>query len=206
MGAAILETKPRLIATALELIWRSSYGSVSVDDICKAADVRKGSFYHFFPSKAELAVAALEHADCAQRAVYDRIFSAASPPLRRVADLADFVIETQMEALKKYGHVCGCPCASLGSEMGSQETAIRQKFAAQRHNQTLYYKNLIRDLVADGYIGMDIDVAAKADELFTYIMGRVMLARIENDIEPLQRDLQDGILRTLGVRVPATAD
>lgn len=202
MGGVVLDTKSRLIATALELIWRSSYGSVSVDDICRAADVRKGSFYHYFPSKAELAVAALEHADCTQRAVYDRIFSPASPPLQRAADLADFVVETQMEALKKYGHVCGCPCASLGSEMGSQEAEIRETFAAQRRNQTLYYKSLIRDLIADGYIDKDTDAAAKADELFTYIMGRVMLARIENDIEPLQRDLKDGILRSLGVKAP----
>ncbi|MCW2286501.1 AcrR family transcriptional regulator, partial [Rhodoblastus acidophilus] len=68
MGGQIPETKRRLIAAALELIWRSSYGSVSVDDICKAADVRKGSFYHFFPSKADLAVAAMDHADKELRA------------------------------------------------------------------------------------------------------------------------------------------
>ncbi len=30
-------------------------------------------------------------------------------------------------------------------------------------------------------------------------MGRVMLARIENDLEPLRRDLRDGMLRTLGL-------
>lgn len=206
MVGPVLETKPRLIATALELIWRSSYGSVSVDDICKAADVRKGSFYHFFPSKAELAVAAIDHADREQRAVYDRIFSPASPPRQRVADLADFVVETQMDALRKYGHVCGCPCASLGSEIGSQEIVIRERFTAQRRTQTLYYGNLIRDLIANGDIDKGTDAISKADELFTYIMGRVMLARIENDIEPLRRDLKNGILRTLGIRVPAQAD
>lgn len=203
MSGVAVDTKSRLIATALELIWRSSYGSVSVDDICKAADVRKGSFYHFFASKAELAVAAIEHADRQQRADYDRIFSPASPPLQRAADLADSVVQTQMEALKKHGHVCGCPCASLGAEMGSQEIDIRETFAAQRRNQTLYYKNLIRDLIADGHIDKATDAASKADELFTYIMGCVMLARIENDIEPLRRDLKDGILRTLGVKAPA---
>jgi hypothetical protein len=37
------DTKQKLIDTALELVCKSSYGSVSVDDICKASDVKKGS-------------------------------------------------------------------------------------------------------------------------------------------------------------------
>ncbi len=54
------ETKRKILETAMELIWQSSYGSVSVDDICAKAGVNKGSFYYAFKSKAELAVAAYE--------------------------------------------------------------------------------------------------------------------------------------------------
>jgi TetR/AcrR family transcriptional repressor of nem operon len=204
MVAPIPETKRRLIVAALELIWRSSYGSVSVDDICKAADVRKGSFYHFFPSKLALAVAAMDHADRELRASYDRIFSPGSPPLQRIEDLAAFVYESQKEAADKYGHACGCPCASLGAEMGAQEPDIRAKFDDQRRHKARYYQNVLRDLVAEGLLPAQTDIKGKADELFTYIMGRLMLARIENDLEPLRRDLKDGILRVLGV--DATAD
>jgi TetR/AcrR family transcriptional repressor of nem operon len=203
MIARIPETKNRLIAAALELIWRSSYGSVSVDDICRAADVRKGSFYHFFPSKAELAVAAMDHADREMRATYDSVFSPGSPPLQRIADFADFVYRSQKESAEKYGHVCGCPCASLGAEMAAQEPAIRAKFEEQRRHKTRYYQNLIRDLVAEGLAPPDTDVKAKAGELFTYVMGRIMLARIENDLEPLERDLYNGILGALGVKAEA---
>jgi TetR/AcrR family transcriptional repressor of nem operon len=42
------------------MIWESSYGSVSVDDICTKAGVNKGSFYYAFKSKSDLAVAAFE--------------------------------------------------------------------------------------------------------------------------------------------------
>jgi TetR/AcrR family transcriptional repressor of nem operon len=204
MDTPIPETKKRLIVAALELIWRSSYGSVSVDDICKAADVRKGSFYHFFPSKADLALASMDYGDQELRARYDRIFSPASPPLRRFEDLAAFIYESQKEAADKYGHACGCPCASLAAEMGAQEPEIRGKFEDQRLHQARYYQNAIRDLVAEGLIPAQTDVKAKADELFTHIMGRLMLARIENDLEPLRRDLKDSILRLLGL--DATAD
>src|SRR4051812_17070470 len=50
----------RLMTAALDLMWEESYGAVTIDDICKRADVKKGSFYYFFESKAALAVAALE--------------------------------------------------------------------------------------------------------------------------------------------------
>jgi hypothetical protein len=81
---------------------------------------------------------------------------------------------------------------------------IRAKFDDQRRHKARYYQNAIRDLVAEGLLPVQTDVKAKADELFTYIMGRLMLARIENDVEPLWRDLKDGILRVLGA--DATAD
>src|ERR1700761_7359982 len=106
----VQDTKQILIDTASELIWKNSYGAVSVDDICKAADVRKGSFYHFFPSKVDLATAAMEHSYQGMKINYDRIFSAETAPIERFEKLADFVYEGQMESAAKYGRVCGCPC------------------------------------------------------------------------------------------------
>ena len=54
------DAKERLMNAAMDLIWEHSYGSTSVDAICEKAGTKKGSFYYFFESKSELAVAALE--------------------------------------------------------------------------------------------------------------------------------------------------
>jgi AcrR family transcriptional regulator len=54
------DAKQRLLDTAIDLIWEQSYGAVSVDVICERAGTKKGSFYHFFPSKSDLTVAAIE--------------------------------------------------------------------------------------------------------------------------------------------------
>ena len=69
-------SRERLIETAIEMVWKNSYSSVSVDDICKAADVRKGSFYHHFKSKAELAVEAMEQHYQKAKSDFDKVFSA----------------------------------------------------------------------------------------------------------------------------------
>ena len=58
--ARVNDTREKLLGAALQLVWEEGVGSASVDEICAKAQVRKGSFYHFFKSKAELVMAALE--------------------------------------------------------------------------------------------------------------------------------------------------
>jgi TetR/AcrR family transcriptional regulator, transcriptional repressor for nem operon len=205
MRATTTDTKTKLIDAAMDLIWKGSYGSVSVDDICRTADVRKGSFYHFFPSKVDLAIAVMEESYQLAKPELDSIFSPATPPLARFERLADAVYETQLQAAAKYHQVCGCPCTSLGSEMASQETGIRAKFTDIAHRRERYYENALRDLVAEGQLPETIDVRAKAQEITAFIAGQLVIARIQNDLEFLRRDLKPGLLKVLGAENTARA-
>ncbi len=54
--------KERLVAGAMDLLHTQSYPSVGVQALCDLAGVRKGSFYHFFSSKEDLVLAALNQA------------------------------------------------------------------------------------------------------------------------------------------------
>ncbi len=45
------ETRARILDAALKLFAQSGYEAASVDDICAAAGVSKGAFYHHFPTK-----------------------------------------------------------------------------------------------------------------------------------------------------------
>lgn len=197
--AGTTDTKQRLIDTALELIWKSSYGSVSVDDICKAADVKKGSFYHFFPSKVDLAVAAMEETVRKTQPSYDEAFSSRYSPVERIRRFADFMTGMQVDVARQYGHVCGCPCASLGSEMAVQEKEIRDKFEQVNYRRARYFESTLRDMVADGTLPRNTDIAAKVQELSAYLLGQLLLARIQNDLSSLKRDLKPGLLRLLGI-------
>lgn len=52
--------RARLLEAARDLIRAKGFAATSVDDICKAADVTKGAFFHHFGSKDALGVAAAE--------------------------------------------------------------------------------------------------------------------------------------------------
>src|SRR5262245_25812846 len=115
------DAKEKLLAAAIDLIWTSSYGSVSVDDICEKAGVRKGSFYHFFPSKADLALEAYECHWREHQPMFDAIFSPQLPPLERLARWSRCIYEGQKALWQRFGHVCGCPYANIACELGTQD-------------------------------------------------------------------------------------
>ena len=54
-------SKTKLLDAALRVIRAKGYTSATLDDICTAAGVTKGSYFHHFKSKEEMALLAVEH-------------------------------------------------------------------------------------------------------------------------------------------------
>lgn len=195
------ESKCRLLSTAMELIWESSYGSVSVDDICRKAEVKKGSFYHFFPSKSDLTVAAMEADWKAKQPELDAIFSPQSPPLSRLEGYCDNSVRCQEEKLSTYGKICGCPMITLGAELSTQDEKIRLKAVEIVNRYIRYLESAIRDAQEENLIAPGNPREA-AERVFSLFQGSLLQAKILNDLAPL-RDLKVSVLRLLEPRVEA---
>lgn len=180
------DAKERLLEAALELIWERSYGVVTIDAICEKAGVKKGSFYYFFDSKSSLAVAALEE-DWKQcgKAKWDSMFSACNPPLERLRSYLEMCYTSQEALQKEHGQILGCPCFSIGSEVSTQDEAIRRKVQELLQRQVRYFESAIRDAQAEGSLPAG-DAALKAKCLFALVEGSLTQARIHNDLEFLR--------------------
>ena len=61
MTEAHHESKRKLLDAALHVIRSKGYTATRVEDLCDAAGLTKGSFFHHFKSKEELALAAAEY-------------------------------------------------------------------------------------------------------------------------------------------------
>jgi TetR/AcrR family transcriptional repressor of nem operon len=168
-------------------MWEESYGAVTIDDICQRANVKKGSFYYFFKSKAELAVAALEKLWQEEwKPALDRCFSPSVDPLVRLTTYFESFHERHLAIKTRYGKVLGCPVCSVGSEVSTQEVdvsaAIREILSRKRR----YFESAIRDGVAQGVI-QPCDPAQAALALASLLEGLVSQARIMNDPEILRQ-------------------
>ena len=196
-------SKTKLLETAIDMIWASSYGSVSVDDICAKAGVNKGSFYYAFKSKSDLAVAASERHWELKRPILDRIFSPQLPPLERLDQYCRLIIDDQKQKYRLFGKMLGCPFCSIGSELGTQDENIRRKMEHILERQMKYVESLVRDLAAEGLV-QSSNHRELAQELISYITGVLMQAKIENSILHVER-LEHGVRRLLGLKEVVTA-
>ena len=77
----VSNARVKLMDAVRELIWAGSYGSTTIEQICERAGVKKGSFYCFLASKADLAVAAIDAEWQRKRPDLDSPFSSSVPPL-----------------------------------------------------------------------------------------------------------------------------
>jgi TetR/AcrR family transcriptional repressor of nem operon len=193
--------KERLLETASDLLSESSYGAVSVDEICARAGVQKGSFYHFFPSKSDLAVAALEDHWERARADKDEAFSPQKPALDRLAAWCALIRRNQTRRHERLGKVLGCPYTSIGSELSTRDENVRLKCREIAERTCRYVESAVRDVQREGFAPKE-DPAVKARELYAFVVGVVQQAKIDNDLAVLDR-MQPGLFRLLGVREAA---
>ena len=194
----VSDAKQRLMDAVLDLIWSGSYGTTTIDHICEKAGVKKGSFYYFFESKAELAAEAFEESWKGKRIELDAMFSPTVPPLERIRKYAEFACKFQADIKAKYGRVLGCPHSCLGSEVCTQEDKLGQTIQKIMALKQKYLETAIRDAHAAGLINVT-DAAAKAGMLLAYYEGVLTQARIKNDISILQ-DTVKGMMAILGVK------
>lgn len=180
------DAKQRLMTAVLHLMWEGSYGAITIDDICQRADVKKGSFYYFFESKCDLAVAALDDLwNEKWKPQLDALFSPSLDPLKRLTGYLESIYAKQVELKQRFGKVLGCPVCSVGSEISTQEEKLSTKVREICGRKRRYYESAIRDAVADGSIG-PCDPADKAASFAGLIEGVVSQGRIMNDPEVIR--------------------
>lgn len=204
--ARVTDTKERLLDATLQLIWEESLGAASVDAICERAEVRKGSFYHFFKSKEELVAAALEAHFKTARVDFDRIFSPSVAPIERLKGFFELMVRKQEMKLEMAGRVVGCPYASVAVSCSGADKLVSDCVRDILTTWKKYFETALRDGAADGSIPVK-DIAGTVETVFDYIEGAMTAGRIQNSLAPIQK-MGRNAFKLIGVEweaVPSTA-
>jgi TetR/AcrR family transcriptional repressor of nem operon len=198
------DARERLMSAAHKLIWEFSYGAVTIDAICEQAGVKKGSFYYFFSSKSDLAVAAIDAWWVVRRALVEEVFRPEVPPLERIRNYLDFVSGLQIKSFEANKQVLGCPLFTLGSEICTQDERIRLRIQEILSVFADHVEQAIREAQATGELeGSNAEL--KGRFILSFYEGTLTRARIENDPEPIKR-LSSDVLELLGARCALVAE
>ncbi|MDQ8731644.1 TetR/AcrR family transcriptional regulator [Bradyrhizobium sp. LHD-71] len=91
MPEAPHQSKTKLLDATLTVVRRKGYSATRVEDVCAEAGVTKGSFFHHFDSKEDLALAAADHwREKAERLFNRAEFNDIADPLERILAYIDF--------------------------------------------------------------------------------------------------------------------
>ena len=192
----VSNAKEKLLGSALALMYARSYGDVGVQEICEHAGVKKGSFYHFFPSKRDLTLAAIDHQWTGVRQqLVKEVLAGTNSPLKRVERCLELFYETQCGVKAQTGHVMGCPFGNLAIELSTQDEYIRKKIESVFQELAGYLERTLEDAIAVGEAPKQ-DVHTTAQALVAFIQGVLLLAKSQNDPEVIDR-LGKGFVRSL---------
>ena len=194
------DTYTRILEAARDLIYASSYADVGVQAICEKAKIKKGSFYHFFPSKHELTLAVIDnYYQDFKDSIIRQAFSAALSPTERFAKLFELTIARQEFIHEHTGHVLGCPFGNLATEMATSDEPIRCKIDGLFSRLQKYISDTLQEAVNNGEME-PMNIEATAEAMFAYFEGVLLLAKTKNDPAVLRKLLP----ATAQIRIPNT--
>ena len=180
-GVESTSTRARLIQSASTLLWQRSYAAAGVDQLCRLSAARKGSFYHFFRTKADLAVAAIEWQWASARStLFEPINNTGAPGLDRLRRLVEGVDAAQRQALRDNGVLLGCPFGSLGQEMAHQDERLRSAVQTVVDAHCHYLRVWLEEAARVRQI-VSGDAALRARQIFALFEGALLMTKVAQD-------------------------
>lgn len=148
--------KDEVVAIAMEYFWEHGYDNSSLDDLLKAMNIKKSSFYQTFKSKEELFSLTLD--------VYRKKLSAQMLELKNRIGPKNSLLalsENTIKELKETGKVRGCLIINSGKECYNRYMNLSHQVSLDFNSM----KNLISSFVKEAQERGEISKIKNADAI-----------------------------------------
>ncbi len=178
MAATRHDSRSRLLDAALKVVRTKGYNATRVEDICAEAGVTKGSFFHHFKSKDELALAAVAHWVEMTGGLFEEApYHAPAGPLDRLLAYVDFrktIIAGDIAAFT-------CFAGTMAQEVYDSHPAIRDACAASILGHAATLEPDIEAAMRERGIAADWTPASLARHTQAVLQGAFILAKATGD-------------------------
>lgn len=119
------ETSTRILEKGAQLIRRNGFNNTGLNEILKAANVPKGSFYYYFDSKEHFGLKLIEYLhNHISKSFYGYLSEdSGTPPLERLRTFFEYFRGSFTSEDEK----CGCPIGNITQELAAVNPKFREK-------------------------------------------------------------------------------
>jgi TetR/AcrR family transcriptional repressor of nem operon len=175
------ESKTRILNAALQVIRSKGYSATRIEDVCESAGLTKGSFFHHFSTKEELAIASADYWSEMTSALFAGApYHAPADPLERVLAYVDFRKALLRGELPEFT----CLVGTMAQEVYGTHPAIREACDASISGHA---GTLVPDIkAAMEQYGVKGSWTAESLAFFMQgaIQGAFILAKAKNNVAP----------------------
>ena len=179
-------TKEKLLSAAQHLILEKGFVGTSVDDICAAARLTKGSFFHYFKSKDRLGVELLrKYCESSKTAFKTCCCPQEKDPLKRVYWFLDLMIK---KARRKAA--TGCLLGCMAQELSDTHPEIRSISARGFPGMAEALKRDLAEAKARYKPKASVDPQGLADHFVAVLEGGMLVAKVRRTPGAMEANLK----------------
>ncbi len=182
--------KKKLLDAAERLILERGFAATTVDDICCAAGLTKGSFFHYFDNKDDLCKAVLAHTmEKRRRLMKDAPFTKLADPLDRVLGRLDFLAEMSRVMFQDPDVRAGCLIGNLTQELAHTRPDIRSQCADCLQEVAQDLEGDLAEAKAKHAPRARIDPHSLAEHFVAVMEGSFVLAKAQQGPKAIESNL-----------------
>ncbi len=172
-------TKQKILETACNLFYLRGYNGTSIDDILKAAKIKKGNFYFHFKSKEDLGSAVIDAYASRTIPLLSETLKQNGHPLRRLFDL----FREQDRHMKASRYRGGCPCGNLALELADHHDGFRRQLDAIFDAWAREIILILKQAQKEGALEETVNPKEMAHLIVAVLEGSTLLAKTKKSGE-----------------------
>lgn len=176
------DTRRQIVEKAAPLFNQKGFEGTSLSDLMRVTGLQKGGIYRHFSSKEELASEAFDYAW--QKAVSRRLegLDEAKDAVERLKKMIDNFVDIRTGLVAG-----GCPLMNTAVEADDGNVVLRARARGALQGWMSRLAKVAAEGVENGEIDSGVDAKALGQLIISTLEGALLISRLENDREPLDR-------------------